>query len=276
MKVIKLNFEVLFSKRLLVRAASSIVIAIPALTFVFLGGLYFIAFLAFLAGVMSWELNDTIHKSKKYTYKIGTAIIVFLITLIFGIFLEPAFSALHLPFFIVLLVLLTFFIRKFSVVARSLLGNLLVLLSCISIVWLRFNVELEYFFWILASVVATDIGAFIFGALVGGLKLAPKISPNKTWAGLLGGIITSIIIAWIFNTLWLKTEFYSLLLMGATLAIVSQAGDLIESAYKRSYNLKDSSNLIPGHGGFLDRLDGHMAAGTFMSFIVLYSGGAVV
>ena len=276
MKVIKLNFEVLFSKRLLVRAASSIVMAIPALTFVFLGGLYFIAFLAFLAGVMSWELNDTIHKSKKYTYKIGTAIIVFLITLIFGIFLEPAFSALHLPFFVVLLVILTFLIRKFSVVARSLLGNLLVLLSCISIVWLRFNVELEYFFWILASVVATDIGAFIFGALIGGVKLAPKISPNKTWAGLLGGIITSIIIAWIFNTLWLKTEFYSLLLMGATLAIVSQAGDLIESAYKRSYNLKDSSNLIPGHGGFLDRLDGHMAAGTFMSFIVLYSGGAVV
>ena len=274
--MIKLNFEVLFSKRLLVRAASSIVMAIPALTFVFLGGLYFIAFLAFLAGVMSWELSDTIHKSKKYTYKIGPAIIVFLITLIFGIFLEPAFSALHLPFFVVLLVVLTFLIRKFSVVARSLLGNLLVLLSCISIVWLRFNVELEYFFWILASVVATDIGAFIFGALVGGLKLAPKISPNKTWAGLLGGIITSIIIAWIFNTLWLKTEFYSLLLMGATLAIVSQAGDLIESAYKRSYNLKDSSNLIPGHGGFLDRLDGHMAAGTFMSFIVLYSGGAVV
>ena len=225
--MIKLNFEVLFSKRLLVRAASSIVMAIPAVTFVFLGGLYFIAFLAFLAGVMSWELNDTIHKSKKYAYKTGTAIIVFLITLIFGIFLEPAFSALHLPFFIVLLVILTFLIRKFSVVARSLLGNLLVLLSCISIVWLRFNVELEYFFWILASVVATDIGAFIFGALVGGVKLAPKISPNKTWAGLLGGIITSIIIAWIFNTLWLKTEFYSLLLMGATLAIVSQAGDLI-------------------------------------------------
>ena len=66
MKVIKLNFEVLFSKRLLVRAASSIVMAIPAVTFVFLGGLYFIAFLAFLAGVMSWELSDTIHKSKKY------------------------------------------------------------------------------------------------------------------------------------------------------------------------------------------------------------------
>ena len=106
--------------------------------------------------------------------------------------------------------------------------------------------------------------------------MAPNISPNKTWAGLLGGILSSLMVAWIFHLFWLKTNNPSLFIMAIILAIVSQLGDLVESAYKRSYKIKDSSRLIPGHGGFLDRLDGHIAAGIFISFILLYTDRALI
>ena len=129
---------------------------------------------------------------------------------------------------------------------------------------------------ILLSVIATDTGEFIAGSIIGGIKLAQNISPNKTWAGLLGGILSSLMVAWIFYSFWLETNNPSLFIMAILLAIVSQIGDLVESAYKRSYKIKDSSRLIPGHGGLLDRLDGHIAAGIFISFILLYTDRTLI
>ena len=134
----------------------------------------------------------------------------------------------------------------------------------------------SFFAWILLSVIATDTGAFIAGSIIGGIKLAPNISPNKTWAGLLGGILSSLMVAWIFYLFWLETNNPRLFIMAIILAIISQIGDLVESAYKRSYKIKDSSRLIPGHGGVLDRLDGHIAAGIFISFILLYYDRALI
>ena len=100
--------------------------------------------------------------------------------------------------------------------------------------------------------------------------------PNKTWAGLLGGIFSSLMVAWIFYLFWLESDNPRLFIMAIIIAIISQVGDLLESAYKRSYKIKDSSRLIPGHGGVLDRLDGHMAAGIFMSCILLYYDRALI
>ena len=74
-------------------------------------------------------------------------------------------------------------------------------------VWLRSTLEVEFFAWILLSVVATDIGAFIVGSIIGGMKLAPNISPNKTWAGLLGGIFSSLMVAWFFICFGWKLKF---------------------------------------------------------------------
>ena len=143
-------------------------------------------------------------------------------------------------------------------------------------IWLRVTFEVEFFAWVLLSVVATDTGAFIVGSTIGGIKLAPNISPNKTWAGLLGGILSSLMVAWIFYLFWLETNNPGLFIMAIILAIISQIGDLVESAYKRSYKIKDSSRLIPGRGGLLDRLDGHIAAGIFISFILLYTDRTLI
>tara|TARA_B100000575_G_scaffold210866_1_gene171888 strand:- start:230 stop:1087 length:858 start_codon:yes stop_codon:yes gene_type:complete len=273
---IKLNFRSLFSKQVVVRVTSSFLMAVPVIVFTLVGGVCFTVFVGLLAGIMSWEVTRTVCKPKNYIIEIGIGFVVVFLTLVFGLFFMSSFSETNIPLFSSLLIIVVFIIRKVHSVARVALGNLIVVFSCFCMIWLRSTFEVELFAWILLSVVATDIGAFFAGSIIGGIKLAPNISPNKTWAGLLGGIFSSLTVAWIFYLLWLETNNFSLFIMAIVIAIISQVGDLVESAYKRSYKIKDSSKLIPGHGGVLDRLDGHMAAGIFMTFILLYYDEALI
>jgi phosphatidate cytidylyltransferase len=105
----------------------------------------------------------------------------------------------------------------------------------------------------------SDIGGYFAGRGIGGPRLWPRISPNKTWAGAIGGFAASLAVAAGFAAFGLgKTG--PMLLLGSALSIVSQLGDLFESAVKRRFGVKDSSHIIPGHGGLLDRLDGFVAA----------------
>jgi phosphatidate cytidylyltransferase len=112
---------------------------------------------------------------------------------------------------------------------------------------------------ILLVVWVTDIGGYFAGRGIGGPKLWPRVSPKKTWAGAIGGFAASLAIAGGFAGLGLG-KVGPLLLLGAALSIASQLGDLLESAVKRRFGVKDSSQLIPGHGGLMDRLDGFVAA----------------
>jgi phosphatidate cytidylyltransferase len=105
----------------------------------------------------------------------------------------------------------------------------------------------------------TDIGGYFAGRGIGGPKLWPRVSPNKTWAGAIGGFAASLAVAAGFAAFGLGKTI-PLLLLGSMLSIVSQLGDLFESAVKRRFGVKDSSHVIPGHGGLLDRLDGFVAA----------------
>ncbi|MEK9281394.1 MULTISPECIES: phosphatidate cytidylyltransferase [unclassified Bradyrhizobium] len=113
--------------------------------------------------------------------------------------------------------------------------------------------------FVLLVVWATDIGGYFAGRGIGGPKLWPRVSPKKTWAGALGGFTASLVVAGGFGAAGLG-KAVPLLLVGAVLSVVSQLGDLFESAVKRRFGVKDSSHLIPGHGGLLDRLDGFVAA----------------
>jgi phosphatidate cytidylyltransferase len=112
---------------------------------------------------------------------------------------------------------------------------------------------------ILLVVWVTDIGGYFAGRGLGGPKLWPRVSPRKTWAGAVGGFAASLAVAAGFAAFGLG-KAGPLLLLGAALSVVSQLGDLFESAVKRSFGVKDSSHIIPGHGGLLDRLDGFVAA----------------
>ena len=101
--------------------------------------------------------------------------------------------------------------------------------------------------------------AYVFGKTIGGAKLAPVISPNKTWAGLAGGIIGAAIIGAVMSFFIPNTSAIYLIMFGGILAVISQIGDLFESYLKRKYDVKDSGGILPGHGGMLDRLDGMLA-----------------
>ena len=120
-------------------------------------------------------------------------------------------------------------------------------------------------FWLFAVVWATDIGAYVVGRIVRGPKLWPSISPGKTWSGAVGGLILGAGAGLAFAGSTNDPEVLGALGMGVSLA--SQAGDLFESALKRRYGVKDSSHLIPGHGGVMDRLDGFLAAAVLATIV---------
>ncbi|WGD31440.1 phosphatidate cytidylyltransferase [Ancylobacter sp. WKF20] len=117
--------------------------------------------------------------------------------------------------------------------------------------------------WLFAVVWSTDIAAYFCGRLIGGPKLWPRVSPNKTWSGAIGGAVFGMAAGML--TLYVGGLSSALLAAPAAFlaSVVSQAGDLFESSMKRRFGVKDSSALIPGHGGLMDRLDGFIAAGAF-------------
>jgi phosphatidate cytidylyltransferase len=126
---------------------------------------------------------------------------------------------------------------------------------------------------VLLVVWATDIGGYFAGRLIGGPKLWPQVSPKKTWAGAIGGFAASLGVAAGFAAFGLG-KILPMLLLGAVLSIASQLGDLFESAVKRRFGVKDSSHIIPGHGGLLDRLDGFVAAIVLAALFGFLRGGA--
>ncbi|MGN6311644.1 MAG: phosphatidate cytidylyltransferase [Xanthobacteraceae bacterium] len=126
--------------------------------------------------------------------------------------------------------------------------------------------------FVLLVVWLTDIGGYFAGRGIGGPKLWVRVSPKKTWAGAIGGFAGSLAIAAGFAASGFG-RMLPLLLLGAVLSVVSQLGDLFESAVKRRFGVKDSSNVIPGHGGLLDRLDGFVAAIVIAAVIGVMRGG---
>jgi phosphatidate cytidylyltransferase len=135
-------------------------------------------------------------------------------------------------------------------------------LPIVALGWLRGDEPLGFLaaLFVLLAVVVTDVAAFIAGRTIGGPKLWPEVSPNKTWSGLIGGVaaaaVAGVLFAWVSGTgspLWLAS-------LGLVMGLIAQGGDLAESALKRHFGLKDAGDLIPGHGGFMDRMDGIVTA----------------
>jgi phosphatidate cytidylyltransferase len=130
--------------------------------------------------------------------------------------------------------------------------------------------------WLLAIVWASDIGAYLAGSTLGGPKLAPFISPNKTWAGFAGGLAAAVLAGTAVASFAASgLTAARLVLIGAGVGLATQAGDLAESWMKRRFGVKDTGGLIPGHGGLLDRVDGLLAATPVTALIVARLGGSI-
>jgi phosphatidate cytidylyltransferase len=158
------------------------------------------------------------------------------------------------------------------------LGALWVALPCICMLWLasQHTGGRTILLWVLAVVWATDIGAYAIGRMIGGPRLAPRWSPRKTWSGLAGGTLCAAL-AGAATALTLRlSPALPVVLLSAGLAIVAQFGDLAESLAKRRFGVKDSSGLIPGHGGLLDRLDSLLAVIPAVALLTLIGGRSVL
>ena len=139
-------------------------------------------------------------------------------------------------------------------IALQLLGLLIVVGAIAGLWFIRDQLGVTAALWVFAMVWATDIGAYFAGRAFGGARLAPKISPSKTWSGLIGGMIAALIVG---ATLGDRGEIIGVpLWIGLIMGLIAQLGDLAQSWMKRRAGVKDSGALIPGHGGVFDRVDG--------------------
>jgi phosphatidate cytidylyltransferase len=224
-----------------VRATSGVVMAAGALVLIWIGGWIFSIACLILGGIIAWEWLRITSRGPKNISMIGIGLLYALVPALCLIYLRTLYR---------------------EPVSYSVDIGRIALLTVVT------------------TVIATDIGAYFAGRMIGGPKLAPKISPKKTWAGFLGGLASAIIIGLLIanyvraiplaadaaRQLPIISIFQSVIL-----SISSQLGDLFESWLKRRYNVKDSSNLIPGHGGVMDRLDGLIFAAPVAVLFIMAS-----
>ncbi len=162
-------------------------------------------------------------------------------------------------------------VRGHASPARLAMGTAMISLFCLSFILLRAtpDIGLMLVIWLVVAVWMTDAGGYFFGKLIGGPKLAPRISPNKTWAGLGGGMLLAGL--WSAAVAVLSPEYAvgPAIVAAVGIAVLAQLGDLAVSSVKRRFGVKDASSLIPGHGGFLDRLDGMLLTGPATAFVLI-------
>ncbi|WP_297800269.1 phosphatidate cytidylyltransferase [uncultured Brevundimonas sp.] len=265
-------------KDIALRAASALVLAPAAVLAMWAGGVWFSA-LIFAAGMLlafEWARMSEPRDWKVVGMAVTAGVVAPLV-------------AAHVGLMSLAFVLLVFGAAAAGLIAHrrggegldAAYGVLYLGWPCILLIWLRASNSEQGLYWtVLVFTVAwaADILAYLVGSAVGGPKLWPKFSPNKTWSGFIGGLLAGMI-AGSAMAAWLDMGALNFIwggVLGLTAALATMGGDLWESALKRRFGVKDAGNLIPGHGGLLDRVDGLMFAVVVVSIgrlIVILIGG---
>ncbi|PBB37808.1 phosphatidate cytidylyltransferase [Mesorhizobium sp. WSM3868] len=255
------------------RVISAIVMAAATLALTWLGGLPFRLFCAAIAALIfyEWTRMSRAENGATLGFLPEVLILVFIGVLIAGL---PALWLLLLVAAITAIVAVAARLRGAAQWEAS--GLAYASLSGLSLAYLRGDSHsgLIAILFLFAVVWATDIAAYFVGRRVGGPKLAPSISPGKTQSGALGGAVGGIAAGLVLAIAAGAGNLTMLGLVALALSIVSQIGDLFESWVKRRHGCKDSSNLIPGHGGVMDRVDGLVAAAFALYVIGWIAAGA--
>lgn len=271
------------SSDLATRFVTAIVLVAAAIAAIYIGGWLFRMLAAAVAGVMLYEWA-MLHRVGRIWWGAGIALLVAaLLALSWRLFppgavdyvegigeaviaqsLQPVWVGFAI---LVGLGLLLGAVSRRLAMATGFLYVGIPSFALIVIEWARYDVV----FWLMLVTWTTDICAYFAGRGIGGPKLAPSISPNKTWAGLGGGVAGALIVGGLVA--WALDLPLPFLFAGAPMAVLAQLGDLYESWVKRRAGVKDSSNLIPGHGGVLDRLDGLLPVIVATLFVMIATVG---
>lgn len=260
-----------FDPALRQRIVSSLVLAAAALTATVVGGWLFVAMILVSVVVMAgeWTRLATESPAPRKMLVAATALVPVLAVLFLAARLPVAAGTVMVagPILLALLGATLFGWHPL----RAAGGALYVGVPACALVWLRAEVPggMQHLIWLLAVIWATDICAYLVGRTVGGPKLAPNISPGKTWSGLLGGVAGATLLGGVVAHA-LGAGYWLAAAVGGSLAVVGQVGDLFESALKRQAGVKDSGHLIPGHGGLLDRIDGLVFAAPVFAGLIWF------
>ena len=226
---------------------------------------YYSLLLLMVGGMLSWEWSNMLASDRKAVYAT-----VYTLSMATFVMMQSLLG---------ILLILLFSIALVGIKARNekhkyllILGVPYISFGIGALMLLMLLYSAPAVLWLLFVVWAVDVGGYLVGCSVKGPKLAPKISPNKTWSGLFGGMGLAALIGWggAYYFGWENSSFY--VYLAAVLAVVEQIGDLVESSIKRVAGVKDSSDIIPGHGGVFDRVDGLIfTAFVLLLGVVLYS-----
>ena len=259
------------------RTVSSIVLVLGALAAVFAGGIWFRLSILVVAVLMAVEWGALIGRDG-HRKRAQWLVVVPVVAAIGGLFAMGPAIAMMVGLAGAVLSSVVASSQGIARVGWMIVAVLSTMITSVAVIWLRELPEtgLAIVIWMLATVAATDVGAYLVGRTVGGPKLCPSISPGKTWSGAIGGVCAAGLVALVTATLAQDARLEVLFPMTVLLSVVGQGGDLMESALKRNFNVKDSGGLIPGHGGVLDRVDAQMAVVPVVALAVLLSGRSVL
>jgi len=261
-----------------IRIVSGFTAAAVGLTLIYLGGIWVMGLIALVTGVMIWEFRSiTLHHGSACGFDVA-----FLLCGVVGAVAMAHFISFPAAFVWLLWSLVAGAVTDFVAGRRGamvwgVLGGTYLGVAGLGFIYLRamepqgFNTAL----WIFLVVASADVGGYFAGKLIGGPKLWPKVSPKKTWAGAGGGVAMAVTAGGLFSWATTGTNFLPVGVVSAAAAVVSQGGDLAESALKRHFGVKDSGRLLPGHGGALDRFDGLVAAVLVVALITWWRGQTV-
>ena len=253
-------------KALALRAGSAAILLPAVLLVVYVGGWWFTALMAITGALMGYEWNRMSGGGIDIMLGVFAAAVVPMACLTGR---NEIFSAWVFLAGGLLLTLIVALILKRKI-GWALSGLIYVGVPVLSLVWLRVVQPegLRLVLWILCVVWATDTVAFFAGSVIGGPKLAPAISPNKTWAGAIGGLVGASLVGLGF-AIAVGVPITIAMIASALVGLAAELGDLQESWIKRRLHTKDSGNLIPGHGGLLDRLDSLLFAAPVVCLMIL-------
>jgi phosphatidate cytidylyltransferase len=253
------------------RGLSALVLIPAVLLDVWYGGIWFMLFAALLGILMASEWTNIAHGQNSAQFALhATAALC-------GAFLPLEVGNAATLISILIITICSGLLAARSANAKSVwayLGVPYVALPAFALVMLRDDPAwgTVAIIWVLVVVWSADTFAYFAGRIIGGPKLAPRISPKKTWAGLGGAIAGSAVASGVIAAYAAPASFWPLVILAGLLAIVEQAGDLFESSLKRRFGVKDSGRLIPGHGGVIDRVDGLVAVAMCAALIAALRG----
>ena len=250
-----------------IRIASAVVLATIALGATLAQPWTFLVLVMIGGGIIAWEWGRlTRGNGSDGTFMVATVSVAAIAVLVF----------LRRPDYALLLLAVTAAAIGYSTYATglaawSVAGLIYAALPTAALVWLRDDTALGLtaILFLFAVAWTTDTASYVAGRLIGGSKLAPGISPKKTWSGFLVGTVTPALVGYVFASFLEDTSPPALALVSVALALACQMGDLVESWVKRRFGAKDMSQLIPGHGGLLDRIDGLLFAAVLAGLIAL-------